>query len=212
MKPTDLYRIVCGAAFIAVLALGTPAARAQTFEGEGLGGILKGFGLADDDDEEKAAIDFRERAPLVVPPSRQLPSPGTTGSIGSAPANFPHDADKKDPAIARARKQWDEQIQSGRLLTGDEMKGDTLPPGSKRGYSKPAPADRERGTLLGANEMKNVHQITEEERWDKGEPRRTRLSDPPVGYRAPAASAPYTDKNGKATASGGSFWSKINPF
>jgi hypothetical protein len=212
MNSIDLYRLACGATLAAAIALAAPAANAQTFEGEGLGGILKGFGLADDDDEEKAAIDFRERAPLVVPPSRQLPPPGTTGSIAAPRANFPVDADRKDANIARARKLWDEQSKSGRLLTADEMRGDTLAPGSKRGYQTPQAADRERNTLLGANEIKQVHKIQEAERWDKGEPTRTRLSDPPVGYRAPAATAPYVDKGKTAGSSGGSFWSKINPF
>jgi hypothetical protein len=212
MNSIDLYRLACGATLAAAIALAAPAASAQTFEGEGLGGILKGFGLADDEDEEKAAIDFRERAPLVVPPSRQLPPPGTTGSIAAPRANFPVDADRKNASVARARQLWDEQSKTGRMLTADEMRGDTLPPGSKRGYQPPQAGDRERNTLLGANELNKVHKIQEEERWDKAEPARTRLSDPPAGYRAPAPTAPFVDKGKETTSSGGGFWSRINPF
>lgn len=212
MNSIDLYRLACGATLAAAIALAAPAANAQTFEGEGLGGILKGFGLADDDDEEKAAIDFRERAPLVVPPSRQLPPPGTTGSIAAQRPNFPVDADRKDANAARARQLWDEQSRSGRLLSADEMRGDTLPSRSKAGYVPPQPADRERDTLLSASELGKVHTIKEDEKWDKAEPSRTRLSDPPVGYRAPAPTAPYVDKGKETASSGGSFWSRINPF
>jgi hypothetical protein len=212
MNSIDLYRLACGATLAAAIALAAPAANAQTFEGEGLGGILKGFGLADDEDEEKAAIDFRERAPLVVPPSRQLPPPGTTGSIAAPRANFPVDADRKNASVARARQLWDEQSKTGRMLTADEMRGDTLPPGSKRGYQPPQAGDRERNTLLGANELNKVHKIQEEERWDKAEPARTRLSDPPAGYRAPAPTAPFVDKGKTTASSGGGFWSRINPF
>lgn len=216
MKSIELHRLLCGATLFAAIALGSNSAMAQAFEGEGFGGILRGFGLADSDDDEKAAIDFRERAPLVVPPSRQMPAPGTTGSIAAQQPNFPVDADRKDPNVARARKLWDEQmLRNNTRLSPEEMEADTLAPGStKRAVAKPAQADVERKTTLSGKQMTNVHKIQEEERWDKAEPRRTRLSDPPVGYRAPASTAPYTDKNGKTVAQSGgsSFWSRINPF
>jgi hypothetical protein len=216
MKQTGFHRILCGATFAAAIAVSTVSAHAQAFEGEGLSGILSGFGLSGGDDEEKAAINFRERAPLVIPPSRELPPPGTTGSVGAAGPNFPIDADRKDANVERARALWDEQIKSGRRLTPEEMAaGDRLPAGSKRGYQKPQAGDRERNTRLSATQMRNVHTVQEEESWDKGEPARTRLSDPPAGYRTPSASVPYADK-GAAPSSGGSsgggFWDRINPF
>jgi hypothetical protein len=58
--------------------LGTSAAHAQTY-GSDNGTIwtklIQNFGMTKSD----AAIDYTERAPLVVPPSRDLPPPGSEG-------------------------------------------------------------------------------------------------------------------------------------
>src|SRR5712691_8277291 len=41
-------------------------------------GLLRGLGLRNG---QEAGIEYKERPPLVVPPSRDLPRPATTGSI-----------------------------------------------------------------------------------------------------------------------------------
>src|SRR5687767_383975 len=52
--------------------------------------ILQGFGLRRDG----VGIDYRERSPIVVPPSRDLPAP-ETGSITEKTAAWPVDPDVK---------------------------------------------------------------------------------------------------------------------
>ena len=58
------------------------------------GGIVRGLGLRD---PNAPAIDYRERSPLVVPPSRDLPPP-------QAKASPKNPAWPSDPDVARARK------------------------------------------------------------------------------------------------------------
>ena len=58
------------------------------------GGIVRGLGLRD---PNTPVIDYRERSPLVVPPTRDLPPP----QAKAAPKN---PAWPNDPDISRARK------------------------------------------------------------------------------------------------------------
>src|SRR2546425_12990418 len=57
-------------------------------------GLLSGLGLK----SANNPIDYHERSPLVVPPSRELPAPGTEATIANNPA-WP-----KDPDVSRSKK------------------------------------------------------------------------------------------------------------
>ncbi len=84
--------IVTCAGALALLVAGT-AARAE--EGEAVKSILGAIGIIPKD---KAPIEYRQRAPLVLPPKMELRAPGG-GSAETANANWP-----KDPDVAAARK------------------------------------------------------------------------------------------------------------
>src|SRR5262249_16893056 len=58
--------------------------------------FMKDLGLRRDGD---ALIDYRERAPLVVPPGRDLPPPRDEADVGKTPA-WP-----KDPDVARRKQE-----------------------------------------------------------------------------------------------------------
>src|SRR6516165_325872 len=79
--------------------------------------ILKGFGLKRGDE----AIEYRERSPLVVPPTRDLPPPESEISVKSKNAAWPVDADEKRRKDALAVKRKASSIDESRALRPNEM-------------------------------------------------------------------------------------------
>src|SRR6266567_8750794 len=62
----------------------------DTFEQKIIKNILGGMGV----DVGRAGIDYRERSPLVIPPTRDLPPPQAAGTTARNPA-WPREADRK---------------------------------------------------------------------------------------------------------------------
>lgn len=161
-----------------------------------LGAILEGVGL----ERDKAPIDYHERPPLVIPPSKMLPPPEKADAIASNPA-WPKDPDvlRSRAAAEHARKgttseeieQWSRPLLPDQIAPGpkstkkvvrydqnytptDEKHPQLLP--SQLGYN---------GGLLGIfkSNDKPVHFT--------GEPTRTELTEPPPGYQTPSPEQPY---------------------
>src|ERR1043166_10054856 len=63
----------------------------DTVEQKVIKNIMKGMGA----DVDKDRIDFRERSPLVIPPTRDLPPPQEAGAITNP--DWPKDPDKVKP-------------------------------------------------------------------------------------------------------------------
>src|SRR6478752_8832524 len=87
-----LTACVCGAPLTLPVAA---FAQAQdddedTFEQKIIKNILGGMGV----DVGRAGIDYRERSPLVIPPTRDLPPPQAAGAKTTNPA-WPREADRK---------------------------------------------------------------------------------------------------------------------
>ena len=190
-------RKVLAAALGFVLLLGAPVALAAddddelTFEQKLMrnlfGGILS----------PGADIDYRERSPLVVPPTRDLPQPAQTAAATNTPA-WPVDSDvKRRKEEAKARKQA-RRVQSdneeGRALRPDELNVGRKP-GAGRVAGKPTPEqDRMSPNDLGykGGMWSNMFGFKKEEPVPfAGEPPRTSLIEPPTGYRTPSPAQPY---------------------
>src|SRR3954447_24425059 len=93
----SLRRLLMACACGALLALPVAAAAQQaqdddddTFEQKIIKNILGGMGV----DVGRAGIDYRERSPLVIPPTRDLPPPQAAGTATHNPA-WPREADHK---------------------------------------------------------------------------------------------------------------------
>lgn len=186
---------------VAALALisATNAARAGEDDQEGasvIGKVMEAFGLRSAN-SGYTGINYDERSPLVVPPTRNLPPPETTQA---APApNWPKDPDiarrKADRVDNRPRYQKDYQSESSRPLRPDEL---NVPgaPGSSTGDADSTansqmsnPADRGvKKSLLGG-----IDSIFHKEQYATftGEPSRSNLTDPPPGYLTPSPDQPY---------------------
>lgn len=167
------------------------------------GGILRGLGLRSADDP---AIEYRERSPLVVPPSRDLPPP-QANVVQRNPA-WPVDPDvkrAKDRADAKRRMTAGNpnyNINDGNVnLTPAELDppGSRTTTGSTGGGSTSVGADGKpllpsqlgyTGGLFGwasfgfGTPKQEVGTFT-------SEPPRTSLTEPPPGYQTPSPAQPY---------------------
>jgi hypothetical protein len=192
---------------VALAALTAPQpARAEddNFYNATFGRVLKGLGLSSADDD--ANINYRERAPLVIPPTSNLPSPEKTSAV-------PNPAWPKDPDVARRKliekQQKNRNIEAERMREENPLPPDQLAPGprprgtvntdvEKSGRLGQLMSPSELGykgglfnTMFHGDESDNVAKFT-------GEPPRAELTDPPPGYQTPSPGQPYG--TGKATA------------
>jgi hypothetical protein len=182
---------------VMVLALSGTSLRAQEERADRklLDTVLGGIGFKRD----KPSIDYRERSPLVVPPSRNLPPPQTEALAAKNPA-WPVDQDvKRADDLERRRKgtasreefdDWKEgrelspsELNRGRAASrpvtssSDPEKGDAKP--SELGFT-----GWTWGKFFGGNKQTETADFVEE-------PVRETLVQPPTGYRTPSPSQPY---------------------
>jgi hypothetical protein len=205
---------VAGVMIVVGMSLSASQSYAQQFEGDGFKGLLKGLGVTDKTDEEP--IDIHERGPLVIPPSRELPPPQAS-SAARAEA-WPNDPDAAKRATDKAGQIPPDQIRrryDHPQLSPKEMMEGRLPGSGRQSAPYDAPGMRagEHRVVISPNELKSGKvDLPENRPWNGKEPTRTRLSDPPEGYRMPAASAPFGPPPKTGAAARPSFWQRINPF
>ncbi len=168
----------------------------EAFDTRMIRGFLRGLGLRRDGDGPN--IDYRERSPLVVPPSRDLPRPETAAAERN-PA-WPVDPDVKRARQAKAdrnkpRKSVEEEAEP---LLPSELQSRN--PRAARGDQRPTGSSEEAGRRLTASELgsKSLFQWgnlwggkREEYATFTSEPPRGSLTEPPAGYRTPSAAQPY---------------------
>lgn len=204
---------VAAVALAVAMALGTGAAFAADDEEEVpldtklFRQFMKDLGLRRDGE----GIDFRERAPLVVPPSLNLPPPQSETPVTANPA-WPKDPDaaqrkaeatkKKQPARTAAQAMEAE----GRPMSREELdKGKTT--GPVGGSVSPEEGSRamkpsELGSKSFFKDIFSSFGSEGETGTFDGEPMRENLTAPPAGYQTPSPSQPYGlgPKNQKAKA------------
>jgi hypothetical protein len=163
--------------------------------------LMKDLGLRRDGER---GPEYRERAPLVVPPSRTLPPPRAEGSVATNPA-WPKDPDEakrrveaaKKKAIARTAAEAMEA--EGRALTPAELERGRVAAGTTSTTVPPTPEDSGRPmspSALGGT--KSIWGSMFSSFTDKGEvgeftgePTRSDLTAPPPGYQTPSPAQPY---------------------
>jgi hypothetical protein len=182
----------------ATLLCATTAARAGDDDDDGpsvLGRILQGFGLKDPH-ATYDGIDYNERSPLVVPPTRDLPPP-QSANVNPTP-DWP-----KDPDIARREKARtaekkvkphpDYLTESQRPLRPDELNVNA-PKGNDAG-DRDSTADSmmrdPRDTGAKKSLFSGIFSKKTEYATFTGEPTRETLTDPPPGYLTPSPDQPY---------------------
>ncbi len=192
------------------LCLASGAARAgdddeeddgSSFEDKIIRNIMSGLGGTNMDNK---GIEYRERSPLVVPRSTDLPPPETGSAAANAP-NWP-----KDPTVAarKAAAELNKQskpnaLETARTLTPAEMAPKTSKSARTAVTQQPGTTDVYGGA--GSGPMLSPTQLgfnngmlsgmfkgnTSEVGQFKGEPSRETLTQPPVGYQTPSPAYAY---------------------
>jgi hypothetical protein len=168
-------------------------------------GVLNGLGLKKDG-VQKDGIDYQERAPLVVPPTRDLPPPQTADS---RPGNalWPEDQDEKrrKEAAAKRRKEartsgWDDlsrqlspqELKKGATTAKDEAlsrRSAETPEAYQQQYT-PSQLGYVGGVFGSMKDFFTGNNKVETATFE-AEPPRASLTDPPSGYRVPSPAQPY---------------------
>jgi hypothetical protein len=119
---------IVGCAGALVLLVAATGASAQ--EGEAVKSLLGSIGIIP---KEKDPIVYNERAPLVLPPSMDLPAPAQGGGAEARNGNWPKDPDvaARRKAAAEARTPWTSseayKLNEGRRLSIEEMRAGRNP-------------------------------------------------------------------------------------
>ncbi|HEX2554161.1 MAG TPA: hypothetical protein VHL98_10685 [Microvirga sp.] len=168
------------AAVMAALLVAASGASAQE-EGVAMKSILGSMGIIPKD---RPPIEYRERAPLVVPPKLELRAPLDHGSVETRVPNWPKDPD----VVARQRDAADSRkaVRENSRLSPDEIQS------GRRAQTAGRPIERptEKSTLT-PDELRSMDPRTSTKPVLAGvEPERRSLTEPPSGYRKPASNAP----------------------
>lgn len=144
-------------------------------------------------------LDYRERSPLVIPPSRDLPPPDNPAALQKSSA-WPNDPDARRRAAAGGGFVGADEAEraNNRMSSPDELRRGTV-----RGKRSDQPhvtlSDNEASRPLRPSEMggKNItlfnildHKDPAPEKFSS-EPVRSRMTEPPSGYRTPSPNQPY---------------------
>jgi hypothetical protein len=150
-------------------------------------------------------IEYRERAPLVVPPTRNLPPPQAEGPAAKNPA-WPKDPDvtrRKEASAAEKAKLYSSAEEQARVLRPDELKAKgqasantstTGTAASVEESARPMSPSQLQGSAT-RNWWDDLFSKVGPQRPEsapfKGEPPRTTMTAPPPGYQTPSPSYPY---------------------
>jgi len=179
----------------------------DTFEQKIIKNILGGMGA----DVGRAGIDYRERSPLVIPPTRDLPPPESAAAVARNPA-WPREPERRVAVKSKPNTRAtmnDPGTES--VLTPEEL---------RRGQAARAGRVTDPSQTTGSIEEANMgRQVSPSQLGNKGsifsldglmgrsnetatfteEPPRASLTAPPPGYQTPSPAAPYAsgqDRNG----------------
>ena len=186
------------ALLIGVAVPATAAEEEKTIDQTALDWLMTGIGL----EREKPQIEYHERGPLVIPPTKSLPPPEKAGAVTANPA-WP-----KDPDVTR-RREAAKRERERNVSAEREREQNPLPPdqiGPSGGASRTAERDDGyRGTPTGFSEVMSPSQLgytggmlqkmfsggNEDAVRFTGEPKRSDLTAPPPGYQTPSPDQPY---------------------
>jgi hypothetical protein len=170
-----------------------------------LNDLMRNLGLRNGAENQ---IEYRERSPLVIPPSKNLPPPEQAGTQRNAAWPVDPDVKRKKEAAAKRkeRKGYDPDYEE-RNLTPSELN----PAGINRSAGRPGTPDSVggEGRSLAPSELGYFGGLfsgfgggsKEDVATFEREPPRNSLTAPPSGYQTPSAAQPYgiTKKDPKLT-------------
>jgi hypothetical protein len=164
-----------------------------TFEEKIIKKVLRGIG---------PRIEYRDRSPLVIPPTRDLPPPESATVVDNP--NWPKDPDKQPKKKAGAKGNLsDSVVQAKRdrgTLSPDEIAGGRVAGAGRVTEPRSGPLDEatESGRPLSPDKLGtgkkwfdwNLFGKPEQAPFEQ-EPERSSLTQPPPGYQTPSPNYPY---------------------
>jgi hypothetical protein len=173
-----ISRVALGGALglIALASIAPGVARAQDSDKGLFGNMLKSLGLGGENQ-----IEYRERPPLVVPPTRDLPPPQTSATVQNP--NWP-----VDPKSAERRKKG-EQIRDLDRITVPQRPVEPGVAGS--GAPNPDTTAAIPPTQPAASGGFFGNLFSSSDRQAAGAPSRKSLTQPPPDYESPSPGQPY---------------------
>jgi len=178
----------------AVAAYAGDDAEEDTFEQKIIKNILGGMGV----DVGRPSIEYRERSPLVVPPTRDLPPP--EAAVRDHNPAWPKEQKKKQVAAKQNLRASPEEPGTSSALTAAEMRA-TAKPSSK--ITDRSQSGSEEEPLVGRPMTPTELNTKSNFGWGmlfgykpehapfEGEPSRSALTQPPPGYQTQSPAAPY---------------------
>ena len=201
--------LVFGAAVVSGPAPVSAADNEPSWDEKMMRGIMDGLGLKRDGEP---GINYQERAPLVLPPGRDLLPPERSDAAANNPA-WPKDPDVERRKVEKAMEA-NRNISDEREREQNPLRPDQLTPGARGkkrqqaartddGYQAPASgfSSQLSPSELGyqGNLFSNMFSSKKEEQAKfTGEPPRTSLTEPPAGYQTPSPDQPYGLAKGTA--------------
>lgn len=151
-------------------------------------GLMQSMGAIDPNERP---VEYKPRAPLVVPPARTLPAP-RDGSV--ADPRFPRNPEDVADEQRRAAAGNDKGA-GGRIMTPEELSKYSIPGAGKIDRYDPNP-----GRRLSPDELKGQGIANDEAiRRTKNPSGRKSLAEPPDQYRQPSPNAPVAAPEEKST-------------
>jgi hypothetical protein len=205
---TTLKRALIAAGAIALVVASSGLARAADDDDDDapdtklFRSLLGGLGLKGPNDSQ---IEYRERSPLVLPPSvDQLPPPAAEAQ--PSVANWPVDQDVQRRKEARELRKKEGNRSKDPEAEAKALRPDQIAPGAGTAAARRGPG----AVVETSSKDENGRPLTLKELGYKGglfgnlfskgetetakftrEPERASLTDPPAGYRTPSAAQPY---------------------
>jgi hypothetical protein len=142
-------------------------------------------------------IDYNERSPLVVPPTRDLPAP--VKSAEKPAPDWPKDPDvtrRKEAKKKKAEQHYD-FTEDAKVLSPYELDKGKTSTNPNDGKAAPSGGDSTLGQvnqqqMAGKKSFFDLSWFKKEEYATfTGEPARASLTDPPPGYQTPSPDQPY---------------------
>jgi hypothetical protein len=183
-----------GGALILGLTISTPAKALDDGEENVFTSILQLFtvGVGLGGESAKPLIEYRERAPLVLPPNtQQLPPPGS--GVAARNANWPQDFDQQRQRRAQARDRVprEREDEFGGRRAPNSVAGAPAARGNDPRECRDDPLERLCNTQDFWKTMSNRKE-SEQKVAVGQEPTRRSLTDPPRGFRTQTSAQQYT--------------------
>lgn len=197
----SLLACLCGALLMPAAVSAQQADDEDTFEQRIIKNILGGMGV----DVGRAGIEYRERSPLVIPPTADLPPPQAAGAAAMRNPAWPREQERKVSVSNRPNARATAEDPGGHsALTPDELRRGTNPRAGRvttpsagsideANVGRPmSPRELGQSSIFNWNALMGTH-LNDEAKFT-GEPTRNALTQPPPGYQTPSSSAPYAGK------------------